>query len=80
MDRAQLEALSNVTLLRLIADATAVLLARASPQPALQLIEHESSSDDSWSSMVTDSWAVLVCRLLRIPIYREDGLSEDDTP
>ena len=78
MDRSQLETLSNVTLLQLIADATAVLLARASRPPPTQLEESTSSSADSWSSIVTESWAVLVCRLLHIPIFREDGMSEDE--
>ena len=86
MDRLQLEALSNITLLRLISDATAVLLERATPRPAIQSMTYSttyvhSSSEDSVSQMITESWAVVVCRLLNIPIYREDPTtdwSEDD--
>ena len=82
----QLEALSNVTLLRLISDATAVLLERATPRPAIQNPTYStayahSSSEDSIGQMITESWAVVVCRLLNIPIYREDpseDWSEDD--
>ena len=78
MDRLQLETLSNVTLLQLIADATAVLLSRATRLPPTEPLESTPSSADSGSSIVIESWAVLSCRLLHIPLYREDGMSEDE--
>ena len=75
-----MEALPTDTLVLLITDATEILAARAdtsglpSATPALCSASPVPSQSSS-SSIVVESWAVVVCRLLRIPLYREDDLS-----
>ena len=83
MERSDLEALSNFALERLVVDAVAILAERASFRslPVVQTREQdaeETYSESSGSSLVIESWAVVVCRLLRIPLYREDDLSGSD--
>ena len=75
-----MEALPTDTLVLLITDATEILVARADASGLLSTTPASGSaspvpSQSSSSSIVVESWAVVVCRLLRIPLYREDDLS-----